>query len=340
MTTVKETALRDEGFGPIRIPAGGLGRFGTLLAGVGICISIVLVTAMAGDLQVMRDAWTGIHWPSLVLIGILAIMNHGLRYWRWEILLKRAAPNNPIKRSTAMLAFGAGSLLVFTPARVGEITKSVYAQRFFGIPVANSVSILVVERLTDVIVMALLAGLGLLLLGGDLSHFSMTMVMMTAALLFFILWKMWLRWEILTRISRRLTGSKWSQVFDLANSSQRSILTPRIMGASLALGIGAWSIEVVIYFLSLSALGVSVDSNLLILALAVFPLASLGGSLSFLPGGLGATEGGLIALGILLGGLSEETAVMAGLISRAAILGTIVLLGLVSLPLLNKGTSE
>ncbi|KPJ53888.1 MAG: hypothetical protein AMJ37_01080 [Dehalococcoidia bacterium DG_18] len=94
--------------------------------------------------------------------------------------------------------------------------------------------------------------------------------------------------------------------------------------------------EVLIYFLSLSAVGITADSHLFVLALAVFPLASLGGSISFLPGGLGATEGGLVALGILLGGFSVETVVLAALLSRVAILGVVVFTGVVSLMLLRR----
>jgi len=78
------------------------------------------------------------------------------------------------------------------------------------------------------------------------------------------------------------------------------------------------------------------DSHLFVLALAVFPLASLGGSISLLPGGLGATEGGLTALGILLGNLSVETVVLAALLSRAAILGVIVFAGIASVLFLPR----
>jgi len=72
-----------------------------------------------------------------------------------------------------------------------------------------------------------------------------------------------------------------------------------------------------------------------LVALAVFPLASLAGSLSLVPGGLGMTEVGLVGLGVLLGGLPTEVAVLAALLSRAAILGTVVAAGLISMGLLR-----
>ena len=94
--------------------------------------------------------------------------------------------------------------------------------------------------------------------------------------------------------------------------------------------------EVLIYFLALHAIGMPMGLDLFVVALAVFPLASLGGSLSLLPGGLGATEGGLVAFGVLLGGLSTETALLAGVVARAAILGVVILAGMASLLALQR----
>jgi len=71
-------------------------------------------------------------------------------------------------------------------------------------------------------------------------------------------------------------------------------------------------------------------------ALAVFPLASLGGSMSFLPGGLGVTEGGITALSILLGGLPQVAVVLSALLSRLAILGVVVLAGVASVLFLRR----
>ncbi|MCP4613255.1 MAG: flippase-like domain-containing protein [Planctomycetes bacterium] len=332
---MNETIAIDGITGPYKPHARGLGRFGTLLAGIGICMSIVLVIAIVGDMQEISGFWGAFRWESLILIGLLAVANQGLRYWRWEILLKKVAPSAPVKRTTAMIAFGAGSLLIFTPARIGEVAKSIYAQRFFDIPVSKSVSVLIAERLADMVVMALLAILGLLLLG-DFSHLVMALSLFLSAVAIFIIWGLSLKWRIISRIVRKCLGAKLDQVIHLASSSQRLILTPRIVGINLVLGGISWLTEVLIYFLSLWAIGISPDLHLFVIALAVFPLASLGGSLSFLPGGLGATEGGLVALGILLGGLAEETALVASLISRIAILGIVVLAGFASIFLLNK----
>ena len=314
----------------------GFGRFGTLLAGLGILVSVVVVAALVGDLSEFGHLWAELSWPIIICLLLLALVNHGLRYFRWQLLLKRVASTN-FKHFTAMLLFSAGSLLIFTPARVGEVAKSVYARDFFGIPIATSLPVIIAERLVDVVVMAMLASLGLLLLG-EPPNLLLAGIILVAALLVFVVRKPLLEWAARRRIARLRAGSKLGQMFNLAKESQLSLLTPGTLGTNLVLGSSAWMVEVIIYFLSLAAVGATMDAHLFILALAVFPLASLGGSISFLPGGLGATEAGLIALGLLLGGLSNEAVVLAALLSRAAILGVVILAGVVSLLLLPRLT--
>ena len=312
----------------------GLGRLGALLAAIGILTAILIITAAVGDSKELNDLLGRLHWSSLIILVSLAVLNHALRYWRWELLLKRITSSN-IKRSTAILLFSAGSLLIFTPARVGEVAKSVYVRDFFNIPVATSLPILIVERLVDMFVMALLASLGLLLLGEPF-NFLLGGIILGVILTIIIFRKPLLDWGARWSMSRLGANSRLGQMLNLANNSQSRLLSPDALGINLAIGTSAWLTEVTIYFFSLFAIGIPISFHLFVLALAVFPLASLGGSLSFLPGGLGVTEGGIIAFGILLGGLPQELVLLSALLSRIAILGVVVLAGIVSILLLRS----
>ena len=311
----------------------GYGRLGTLLTTIGIVIAILITTAVFGDLRRLYDLLDALQWSNIVILVLLAVVNHGLRYWRWELLLKRVAFNN-FKRSTAILLFSAGSLLIFTPARVGEIAKSVYVRDFFSIPISTSLPIIIFERLTDAIIMVLLAALGLLLLGEPFNTL-LGGIILSVILIIFVFRKPLLTWTAHWNMNRLVRSSTFGQVLSLANNSQRRLLSADALGINLSIGTSTWIIEVFIYFFSLLAIGVPLSFHLFVLALAVFPLASLGGSISFLPGGLGATEGGIIALGILLGGLSQEVVVLSALLSRVAILSVVVLAGIVSVLLLR-----
>ena len=312
----------------------GIGRLGALLTAIGLLSAILIVIAIVGESGELGDILGGIHWSSLIILVLLAIVNHALRYWRWELLLRRTT-SGEFKRSTAILLFSAGSLLIFTPARVGEIAKSVYARDFFNIPVATSFPILVVERIADIFVMALLASLGLILLG---EPFNLLLggIILGIILAVVVFRRPLLKWGYRWSVNRFGTDSRLGQTLSLANDSQSQLTSPDALGATVALGTSAWMIEVAIFFFSLLAVGIPISVHLFTIALAVFPLASLGGSLSFLPGGLGVTEGGIVALGILLGGLSQEAIVLSALLSRLAILGVVVLAGVVSVLLLRR----
>lgn len=305
-----------------------------LLAGVGVLASLLVAAAMMGDLRRSGDLVGALRWSWLSWLIPLAVVNHAVRYWRWETLLRQIASRD-LNRTTSVLIFCAGSLLIFTPARLGEVAKSVYARHYFGISVSRSLPILVAERLADFAVMAALAIVGLILLRDTTSIWLAGGILVATAFLFT------LAVPLLERLARPKNG--WlrlgpglNRILNHVNESRRVLLTPRTLRTNLSLGSTAWTLEVSIYFLSLAAVGAAVDPQLFALALAVFPLASIGGSISFLPGGLGVTEGGLAALGILLGDLPGEVAVLAALLSRAAILGVVVVAGLVSLALLGR----
>lgn len=309
-------------------------RFLALIAGAGLLVSVVMVVMLAGDFRNFQKAWGNLQWKYAIWLLPLAIFNLALRYLRWEILLKHVSGVN-FRRSTAAVLFSAGSLFIFTPGRAGEVAKSFYVRDFFGIPVSRSLPVLIVERLSDILVMSLLAGAGLLLTGETPG--LMIGGVIAGAILVIVLLR--------TSISGHLIEGKFAgfmrsrglaEFLNQASAAQVSLLSRKMLAVALALGAAAWVTESVIFFLSLSLSGARPGYHLFVLSLAFFPLASLAGSLSFLPGGLGVTEGGLVALGVLMGGLASETAILGALFARAAISGMYFLSGVMSLPLMYR----
>lgn len=311
-----------------------MGRLGALLTAIGLLAAVLVLATVVGDSSELKNLLRGLHWSSLIILVSLAILDHALRYWRWGLLLRRV-DSCEFNRSTAILLFLAGSLLIFTPARIGEIAKSVYARDFFNIPVATSLPVLLVERLADIFVMALLASLGLLLLGKPLNLVlgSSTIGIVLVTIIFR---RPLLNWGTRWSMSRFGTDSRLGQMLNLLNDSHSRLQSRDALGINLTLGTAAWVTEVTIFFFSLFAVGIPLSLHLFTVALTVFPLASLGGSLSFLPGGLGVTEGGIVALGILLGDLPQEAVVLSALLTRLVILGIVVIAGVVSVLILRQ----
>jgi uncharacterized protein (TIRG00374 family) len=305
----------------------------TVLAVIGALASVIAIIAIVGDIRETGHLLARARRVHLVWVFLLALADHIVRYWRWEVLLK-CATKRPVKRTENLLIFLAGSLLIFTPARAGEVAKSLYAQKLFRIPVAASIPVLIAERVGDIAVMATLSGIGFLLMGRT-PDLWLAGIILGGSLTFFVIAPILLQRAYDRRNVRRIAESRFGQALAHANESRRTLLSLPVLGSNAGLGATAWVIEVLAYYLSLIAVGAASDVPLFILALAVFPLASIGGALSFLPGGLGATEGGLVGLAVLIGGVSAEAALLAALITRAAILGVVVLAGFVALPFLH-----
>ena len=90
----------------------------------------------------------------------LAVANYGLRYLRWSMYLRALGLNVPASVSAPV--FVAGLALSITPGKVGELLKSVWLNQRTGVPVPASAPAVVMERLTDVISVALLGMTGVL----------------------------------------------------------------------------------------------------------------------------------------------------------------------------------
>ena len=314
----------------MRLPSAARWRILGLLFAAGLAVAFVAILALAGDMQDAGALLRDLTWGPVTLLAALGGLDHVIRYARWELLLRRVSGRG-LSRSTNVLIYLLGSLLIFTPARAGEVSKGVYAKGLLGIPLEKSLSVLVAERITDVAVMAALALIGLVLLGRSAGFWQATLIapallVVAAAALF-----------ALNRAARRRGESgiaaRLARLAAPADESRRILLSPGAVAVNVGLGLAAWLVEVAMYFTALSAVGQPADGHHVAIALAVFPLASLAGAVSLMPGGLGATEGGLAALGVALGALAAEVSAIAGLLARAAILGVVVVTGLAAMAL-------
>ena len=301
-----------------------------LLFAAGLAVAFVAVLALVGDIREAGALLRGLTWGPVTLLAALGALDHAIRYARWELLLRRVSGRG-FKRSTNVLIYLLGSLLIFTPARAGEMSKGVYAKGLLGIPFEKGLSVLVAERVMDVTVMAALALIGLVLLGRSAGFWQATLI--APGLLAAVAIGLFALNRAAGRRGESGIAARLARLAAAADESRRILLSPGAVSVNVGLGLVAWLIEVAMYFTALSALGQPADAHHVAIALAVFPLASLAGAVSLMPGGLGATEGGLAALGVALGALTGEVSAIAGLLTRAAILGVIVVAGLAAMAL-------
>lgn len=307
--------------------------------GRGIVLSLLAATAVLTGLGLYADfgdvsaTLAGFRWNLMpALLGVTAL-NYLVRYLRWRKLVRLVSGHAPGLWED-LLVFFAGTAMIFTPARLGEWVKSYYARQLYGAPVARTAPILLAERVSDSLVMLLLAATGLVLFhwGGAL-FVTVTVIAVVAivALRHRGLASLLLRGAGRFPPARRLLPP----MEDFHESSRLLFSLPGLSWA-LSLGLVAWSLECLTFFLVLGGLGRPMTWELAIQAAFIFPMAGLAGSLSLLPAGIGVTEGSITGLTQAIIGAPRSVAAASALLARAVILGFGFTLGLAALAILSR----
>jgi uncharacterized protein (TIRG00374 family) len=296
-----------------------------------IWIAIVLVIGVAaalmlGDVGHVLDKLDGFAWSAFAAALGLALGNYAIRFVRWTLYLGRQGVRVPAGDSA--LVFGAGLSLSITPGKLGELIKSYLLRELHGAPVTRTAPIVVAERVTDLIALLVLAVVGVVLYGIAVAA-AVAAGALIAIGLVLLAWPRPTRAliDLATRSARlaRLRAPLHDMYAGLA-----ALCRPGTLAAATALAVPAWACECVGFALIVNAFpGAHVGLGL---AVVIYAGTTIAGALSFLPGGLGVTEGAM-AMWLVRGAarLDRSSAVDATLLTRLATLWFAVGLGVVCL---------
>ena len=288
---------------------------------VAICVAVLL---MVGDMRALGDRLGSFAWRAFALALALALANYAVRFVRWQVYLRHQQVAVP--PGSSALVFGAGLSLAITPAKLGELVKSYLLRELHGTPAARTAPIVIAERVTDFIALLLIAVVGVAVYGVE-TLLVVVAAGLVAAGLVLLAWPRPTRAliDLVTtpRFTRRFRGSLHEMYDGLA-----SLCGPRLLGLATALAVPAWACECVGFAAIVNAFpGAHVDLGM---AMVIYAATTIAGALSFLPGGLGVTEGGMTIL-LVKSRLDQATALDATLLTRLATLWFAVLIGVVCL---------
>ena len=297
-----------------------------LLTMVGYAVA-VLWSGYAETWQAVSSLGLGM-W---LLVLLLSFINYVIRYARWEIYL--ASLDTPsIPRRQHFLIYLAGFALTTTPGKAGEAIRSYYLKPY-GVGYGQSLSVLFVERLMDLLAVILIALLSTRYFE-DPAYFTAACLagLVVLAILPLVHYRPLWNWLAVTanNISPKL-GNPVNKLVGMINDSA-VLLKNRLLYGGLLLAIVAWGLEGYGFYLVLHVLGLEVNP---LVAVGIYSIAVLIGAMSFFPGGLGGTE---VVMGLLLiaVGADNATAVAATLICRLATLWFAVVLGLGALAIVAR----
>jgi uncharacterized membrane protein YbhN (UPF0104 family) len=299
-------------------------------------ILIVLVIgiaalSMVGDVRHLGDRLTGFGWWAFAAGIGLALANYAMRFLRWQMYLARQAVQVPITSSA--IVFGAGLSLSITPAKLGELVKSYLLREMHDVPAPLTAPVVVAERVTDLIALLLLAVIGVAAYGVDPTLVALAGGVIGLGLLL-LAWPRPTRAliDLATRPAKlRRLREPLQEAFN--NLVQLCHPVPLVMATAIA--VPAWACECVGFAIICNAFpGAHVDLGL---AMVIYAGTTIAGALSFLPGGLGVTEGAM-TLALVSGAAHFErsTAVAATLLTRLATLWFAVVLGVAFLALARR----
>ncbi len=280
---------------------------------------IFLILSLISDLEALRVAL--VHFPRhlLVPIGLLSLGNYLLRFVKWHWYLKLMG--HRISRFPDLLVFLCGFALTVTPGKIGEFLKAFIVKERFRVPYTVSTAVLLMERFTDVVAIVLLSCVGLFL---RFLHWSVALLAVGAIFAFLMLLRnrsfaMWL----IDHTERIGFMKKFTRHLRTFYEEGWVLLEMHVFFQALALSVVAWFLEGLGYALVAWGFGAGIS---LMEGVFIYSAAILAGVFTLFLGGLGATEGGMVGLGMAFG-MSTSISTASTIIIRVMTLWFAVLIG-------------
>jgi glycosyltransferase 2 family protein len=307
---------------------------GKFLLSVLLGMIVVVGLGIYADFPKLAQTISRFDWRLLPAILGLTLLNYGLRFVKWQFFL-RVLDAPPLPTGRRLLIWVAGLSMVVTPGKVGEWLKSYLLREETGMPISASAPIVLGERLSDALAMALLASGGLILYGYGWQTLAGAAVLGCLAV-GLSQYRPFARWLIGTAARVPFVAGRVHQL-EAFYESTKQLFHWRSLGLAVLIGVVSWAGEGAAFYLVLVALGAGHSTELLVQAVFILSTATIAGGLSMVPGGLVVADGGIAGLLLLLGAAPDRAmATAATIIIRFATLWFGVSIGLIALGFISR----
>ena len=272
------------------------------------------------DVEPVQASLDGYPWGLFAVALGLSSVNYLLRFAKWELALGwlRARDEAPgLTRARSLVIYLAGLSMSVTPGKVGEVLRSGLLKASDGVPVTRTAPIVVADRLSDLVALVILSALGVSQFQEYLPVVLVTLALVIAGVI--VLGTPRLARGLLALLARLPGLARLSARAEALVDSSAALLRLRPLLILSLISVLGWGLECVGYWLIVRGL-VGAEASLG-LCTFLWSTTTLIGALSFLPGGLGATEGSLAVLvARLANGVSQAAALATTLLIRACTL--------------------
>jgi len=243
------------------------------------------------------------------------------------ILLKKHQIQIPLKIN--FLIFFAGFTLAISPAKSGELIKSVLLKNKCGIAITKTIPIVFLERFYDIIGTTAVAIIGITFLGLELG-IVLALVPIVILVIFYLFYSK-RSFDFTLKILNHIKPlQKFSSNIEESHKIIRHSSDLKTICSCSGLTIVFRIIEAIAILLILQALGINFIEffNLL----SMYSASVILGSISMSPGGLGVTEGSFAGL-LTLYELELQTTLAVAVIVRFFTMWFAIVVGFISLKL-------
>jgi len=304
-----------------------------VILGVAAGVAVYVGFSIWADARSVGRALADFRWSIAAGALGLAFLNYLVRFGRWHYYLKVLGLSVPAGHS--FLVFLGGFSLTVTPGKLGEVVKALLLRESHGIAAARTAPIVVAERLTDLMGLLLLACVGIftyeadprfLVIGAGLIVFGLVVISVEPIAMFFL------------RVLAKMPGlRKVTPKLEEAYRTTAALLRPAPLALGVALSTVSWFFECTAFWAVVHGFaGATVGIQA---ATFIYASMTIAGALSFLPGGLGVTEAGMLAmLGELGHGCGRSVAAAATFVTRLCTLWFAVVIGIAALLIFARRT--
>ena len=299
-------------------------KFDKFLIVIIIAIIIYAGFLFISDFNLAYEKITNFKIIFVPIILSLVSLNWVVRFYRWHLLLRNSNIEVPIKNN--FIIYLASLSLSITPGQIGEVIKSEFLKKQFKIPRSKTLPIIFIEKFYDLMGALIASIIGVWYFEGGLYLITVGVVLL--ALIFVLILSRNIFERSLLLICKIRFFSKYQKNFLESYDVLRNSLKIKIALKSGILSIIFWVIQGGAVYFILLALGIN-ELNFFI-ATSSNAISVLIGALSFMPGGLGVTEGSMGGL-LSLQGIEFSFALIAAVIIRIFTSWYTVIIGFIAL---------
>jgi len=275
------------------------------------------------------------NWLMLPVVLSLSLGNYVFRFFKWEYYIK--VLNIPLERKMSILIFFSSFVMAITPGKLGEVFKSYLLKEQNGTPLSRSAPIVLAERITDFLSLIILCIVGAVIL-----NYGTSLIIGVGAffvVLVLLISSKAISYRIIAFFERFKFLSKISHKFHAAYASIYQLVRFKGLLVAILLSVIAWFFECLGFYLVINSFGIENLIHIgIFVATFIYGFSTIAGSITMLPGGLGATDASIAGLLVLLLSIPKNISAASTILIRAATLWFAVVVGIAAILIYQRTT--